>query len=407
MVRSRPPAAPAPPRPSRAPSAVRASSPHADLRDESVRDERLVAELARERGGELRVSHGLVEPLAQCENRAGSDPFVRGCQDLARRLRPRRRPGGTARPPRLARRTVRIRAKTHERLRSLGPGASGAITSRSCASARRASPDSKCRYAASTARASASLGAVRGVSSLARSSRSAAGRGAPRARACRAAPRGLAATASSGSSTDAASCHARASGSSSSSASRAWISARRRGSAVSSAPAASSGCVKRIRSPSVSTTRASSAGGEADVPVHAGRLLGDRDRRVRVGRRGGQEVAALGRQGEQSTVHEVVERVGNGQRPPRLDRDSRAIERAHDLEREERVAAGGLVHFGRGAAAGERRPCAPARPGAASRRRVGRPSSSAEATASRLKLVEKRALETRAAGEQETDALCL
>ena len=58
----------------------------------------------------------------------------------------------------------------------------------------------------------------------------------------------------------AASCHARASGSSSSLASRAWTSRRRSISAVSYAPAASSGCVKRILSPSSWTIPVSIAG---------------------------------------------------------------------------------------------------------------------------------------------------
>ena len=103
---------------------------------------------------------------------------------VSRSPRPRPRPGRTTRPPRpVPRRGGSARESTVARARS-GPGASGAITSRSCASARRESPDSKCRYAAPTARRSASSRRSDGVNSLARSSMRAADRGAPRRRAC-------------------------------------------------------------------------------------------------------------------------------------------------------------------------------------------------------------------------------
>ena len=74
-------------------------------------------------------------------------------------------------------------------------------------------------------------------------------------------------------------------------------------------------------------------------------LLGDRDRRVGVGRCGQQEVAALGREGEQPVVHEVVERLWHRERLPRLDRDTFPPKRADDLERVERVAAGRAVNL--------------------------------------------------------------
>ena len=74
--------------------------------------------------------------------------------------------------------------------------------------------------------------------------------------------------------------------------------------------------MKRIRSPSSSTIRASSAG-EPDTRLDPrGLSVIEIDRRMRVRSRREQEVAALGREREQAAVDEVVERLGHGQRLP-------------------------------------------------------------------------------------------
>lgn len=59
-----------------------------------------------------------------------------------------------------------------------------------------------------------------------------------------------------------------------------------------------------------------------------------------------QEVATLRRKGEESSIHQIVQRLGDGQRLARLDGYSRALQRPNDLERVERIAAGCLVHLG-------------------------------------------------------------
>ncbi len=87
-------------------------------------------------------------------------------------------------------------------------------------------------------------------------------------------------------------------------------------------------------------------GGEPCVGADIGGRLGDCDRRMRVGGRREQEVPALVGQRRQPFVDEVVQRVRNGQRPPRLDLRSATLERPDDLDRVERVPPGCLVHLG-------------------------------------------------------------
>ena len=60
---------------------------------------------------------------------------------------------------------------------------------------------------------------------------------------------------------------------------------------------------------------------------------------------GGQEVKALGREREQTTVDEVVERVGHGKGPAGRGGDAGTLEHAHDLERVEGISPGGLMHL--------------------------------------------------------------
>ena len=152
-----------------------------------------------------------------------------------------------------------------------------------------------------------------------------------------------AATDSSGSSTEAASCHARASGSSRSSASRAWISLRRTKSATLYAPAAS----KRVSEADPVAVDLDDAGldrrNETRLAIDPGGRLDDRRRRMSMRRRSEQEVTALGRERLESCLNELVERLGHRQQLPRLDDRVAAFQRAGDLEREERIAPRRLV----------------------------------------------------------------
>ena len=85
---------------------------------------------------------------------------------------------------------------------------------------------------------------------------------------------------------------------------------------------------------------------ETGARAHTRGRLGERDRRMRVRGGGEEEVAALGREREQAGVDELVQRLRHRQRLTRLDRDARASEHPDDLERVERVSAGGAVHLG-------------------------------------------------------------
>ena len=59
-----------------------------------------------------------------------------------------------------------------------------------------------------------------------------------------------------------------------------------------------------------------------------------------------QELATLRGKRQQPSVDELVQRVRDGQRLAGLDGMARALQRSDDLERVERVPAGGLVHLG-------------------------------------------------------------
>ena len=122
-------------------------------------------------------------------------------------------------------------------------------------------------------------------------------------------------------------------------------------------------------------------------------------------RRGDQEVAALGRQGEQATVDEVVEGVGYRQGLPGLDGHARARERAHDLERVEGVSARGLMHLRQQRS--RQRDVEVGLHDLVQRREIERADVQVAAARGAPQLVDERALEARAAREQDTDVLAL
>ena len=78
----------------------------------------------------------------------------------------------------------------------------------------------------------------------------------------------------------------------------------------------------------------------------AGGSLGDRDRRVRVRGCRQQEVTALVAQSRNATVDEIVQRLGQRQRLAGFDGNPGPPEHADDLESEERISAGRLMHLG-------------------------------------------------------------
>ena len=69
------------------------------------------------------------------------------------------------------------------------------------------------------------------------------------------------------------------------------------------------------------------------------RRLGDCDRRLCVGGGSKQEVAALGRKRQETSVNEVPQRLRHWKRLPRLDVRPRPLERPDDLERVEGITA--------------------------------------------------------------------
>ena len=144
-------------------------------------------------------------------------------------------------------------------------------------------------------------------------------------------------------------------------------------------------------------------GREAVVSAHTGCGLRDRDGRVRVRCRCGEEVSARRRQREQSTVDEVPQRLGHGQGSPRLDRDAGPGERSHDLEGEERVSPGRLVHLGQ---QGPRERDVEVRQhDLVQGGEIERADVEIAVALASLQLVQERALEARAAREKETDRL--
>ena len=80
-------------------------------------------------------------------------------------------------------------------------------------------------------------------------------------------------------------------------------------------------------------------GAKACLTIDSRRRLRDGHRGMRMRGRGEQEVTACLGQCQQPFVDEVVERLGDGQGLPGLDRDVAALQGSNDLERVERVAA--------------------------------------------------------------------